>query len=99
MRITVLAYIEQEGATDHDVVVEQVAEALRAKGHEVSILTAYNDVRRIVDKLAEQKPELVFNLMEMFGDNLFGDVDIVGLLELLGLQYTGCGPGAFFLAQ
>ena len=37
MRITVLAYLESEEETRGDVVVGQVAKALRANGHEVSI--------------------------------------------------------------
>ena len=37
--------------------------------------------------------------MEMFADNLFGDLSVVGLLDLMGLRYTGCGPGEFYLTQ
>ncbi len=99
MRITVLTYVEKEGLADYDGVVDQVADALRESGHEVSVLPIYSDVRRLVDGLEQNKPELVFNLMEMFGENLYGDIDVVGLLELLNVRYTGCGPGAFFLAQ
>ena len=37
--------------------------------------------------------------MEMFDDNLLGDVAVAGLLELCGVPYTGCGPGELSLCQ
>src|SRR5438105_15802499 len=37
--------------------------------------------------------------MEMFDDNLLGDVAVAGLLELCGVPYTGCGPGELYLRQ
>lgn len=99
MRITVLAYLEREEDTKGDVVVGQVAKALRANGHEVSKLLVHGKVGRLIGGLRRRKPELVFNLMEMFADNWFGDVPVVGMLDLLGLKYTGGGPGEFYLGQ
>src|SRR5688572_14877174 len=99
MRITVLAYLESEEETRGDVVVAQVAKALRANGHEVSKLLVHGKVGRLIGGLRRRKPELVFNLMEMFADNWFGDVPVVGMLDLLGLRYTGGGPGEFYLGQ
>ena len=37
--------------------------------------------------------------MEMFGDNVFGDIPVTGLLDLLGLKHTGSGPGELYLSQ
>src|SRR5262245_38947589 len=37
--------------------------------------------------------------MEMFGDNVFGDIPVTGLLDLLGLRYTGSGSGELYLSQ
>jgi D-alanine-D-alanine ligase len=97
MQITVLTYLEHEGATQHDSVVDQVADSLRRSRHDVSILGVHGDVHSLIAGLHERKPELVFNLMEMFGDDLNGDVAVVGLLEILGIPYTGGGPGEFYL--
>src|SRR5688500_12736124 len=99
MRITVLAYLEKEEDKKGDVVVSQVAKALRANGHEVSTLLVHGKVGRLIGGLRRRQPELVFNLMEMFADNWFGDVPVVGMLDLLGLRYTGGGPGEFYLGQ
>ena len=101
MNITVLTYLdsEDENSRDYDPVVPQVARALRRLGHRVSILGVHGEVKRLVSGLSRRKPELVFNLMEMFGDNVFGDIPVAGLLNLLGLKYTGSGPGELYLSQ
>jgi D-alanine-D-alanine ligase len=99
VRITVLTWLESERAREHDVVVDQVAGALTTGGHRVSIVGVHGDVQRLVDGVKRTRPELVFNLMEMFDDNLLGDVAVAGLLELCGVPYTGCGPGELYLRQ
>jgi len=101
MKITVLTYLdsEDENSKDYEQVVPQVAKALRSLGHRVSVLGVHADVKRLIAGLSRRKPDLVFNLMEMFGDNVFGDIPVAGLLDLLGLKYTGSGPGELYLSQ
>ncbi|MDB5352597.1 MAG: hypothetical protein JWN86_3844 [Planctomycetota bacterium] len=99
MKITLLTYLEKEDADEYDVVVDQVAEALKGAGHKPSILGVHGDVNKLVSGLRRRKPDLVFNLMEMFGKNIRGDVAVAGLLELLGVSFTGGGPGELYLRQ
>jgi D-alanine-D-alanine ligase len=101
MKITVLTYLdsEDESSKEYDPVVPQVARTLRRLGHRVSILGVHGDVKRLIAGLSRRRPDLVFNLMEMFGDNVFGDIPVTGLLDLLGLRYTGSGPGELYLSQ
>ncbi len=99
MKITILANVESEGSTDVDVVVRQVGKALRKKKHKVSVLTAHADVNRLVNGLRRRKPDLVFNLLEEFGDSTAGNISVCGLLDALGIPYTGCGPGEYYLGQ
>jgi D-alanine-D-alanine ligase len=101
MNITVLTYLdsEDENSKDYEAVVPQVARTLRSLRHRVSILGAHGDVKRLIAGLSRRRPDLVFNLMEMFGDNVFGDIPVTGLLDLLGLRYTGSGPGELYLSQ
>src|SRR5262249_23280268 len=99
MRVTVLAYLEHEGSRIPDPAVEQVAEALRKNKHSVSTLAVHGDIKRLMAGLARRKPDLVFNLMETFGDSELGGVGLVGLLDLLGVRYTGVGPGEMFLQE
>jgi D-alanine-D-alanine ligase len=99
MRITVLTYAEAEGDREVDIAVTQVADALKQLGHTASILSVHGDIKKLLAGLSRRRPELVFNMMEMWGDDIGGDIPVVGLLELLGLHYTGCGPGEFYLGQ
>lgn len=99
MKITILTHVEKEGDDNYDVVVGQVARALRKSGHKTSILAVHADVKKLVNGLARRKPDLVFNLMETFGTTELGAVGVVGLLELLEVRYTGGGPGEFYIRE
>ncbi|WP_394833503.1 ATP-grasp domain-containing protein [Pendulispora rubella] len=99
MRITVLTYLEKQGDTSYDPVADQVANALRAEKHTVKVFAVHGDIVTLVEGLREQRPTLVFNLMEAFGGNLFGEIGVAGALQLLSLRHTGGGPGEFYLQQ
>ena len=99
MRTVVLAYLEPGDITP-DAVVQQVAEALEAAGHEVVVMTIQDDVKALVAGIQEHKPALVFNLVESFGDDILGGtMGVAGVLELLEQPYTGGGPGEIFLQE
>jgi D-alanine-D-alanine ligase len=99
MNVTVLTYLEQENIREYDVVVPQVARALRRGGHKASVLGVHGDLRKLTSGLRRRKPDLVFNLMESFGDTELGAVGVAGLLDLLDLPHTGGGPGEFYLQE
>jgi D-alanine-D-alanine ligase len=99
MRITVLAYQEPDDPGP-DVVVEQVAEALKAAGHTVETFALTDDVGQLVAGLRERRPELIFNVMEGFGDDIVGGLmGVNGVLDLLEIPYTGGGPGEIYLQE
>ncbi|HWE37567.1 MAG TPA: hypothetical protein VG406_13445 [Isosphaeraceae bacterium] len=97
MRITILTHVDEEGSKAYDAVVPQVARALKAGGHNPSILGVHDDLGRLVSGLKRRKPDLVFHLLECFGDELIGDVQVAGVLDLLKLPYTGGGPAELSL--
>src|SRR3954469_14331488 len=99
MKITILTYVESEGSKEYDVVVPQVAEALRRGGHTPSVLGIHGDLGKLISGLKRRKPDLVFNLLEMFNKKLKGDVEVAGLLDLLEIPYTGGGPLELALRQ
>ncbi|UJR84636.1 Hypothetical protein I5071_67150 [Sandaracinus amylolyticus] len=98
MRVTILTYVETTGDAP-DVVVPQVEAALRAKGHEVSVLPVHDELERFIGELRDHRPDLVFNLLEMFADDLLLEVPAAGVYDLLRVPHTGGGPGEFYLAQ
>jgi D-alanine-D-alanine ligase len=91
--------VERERDKTFDVVVGQVVAALRKGGHKVSILGVHGNVGKLIAGLKRRRPDLVFNLMEQFSDDIHSDVAAVGLLDLLGVPYTGGGPAEFYLQQ
>src|SRR6266568_5066828 len=98
MRIVVFTNLDEEHGAP-DVVVEQVVRALRAREHEVSVLAVYGDAQELITGLERRRPELVFNLCEMFGEEVNGDIAVAGLLDALRVRYTGSGPGELYLAN
>jgi D-alanine-D-alanine ligase len=99
MDITILAYLEP-GEEKPDCVVEQVAAGLAESGHKTSLLTIRHDLDELLGGLKARKPQLVFNLVESFGDDILGGVmGVAGVLDLLQVPYTGGGPGEIFLQE
>jgi D-alanine-D-alanine ligase len=98
MDIAILAYLET-GDQKPDVVMEQVEAALAKAGHKARIVTIRNDVAEVI-ALKKPKPDLIFNLVESFGDDILGGtMGVAGLLDLLELPYTGGGPGEIYLQE
>ena len=99
MDITILAYLEP-GDAEPDGVVAQVAAGLEASGHKTSVVTVRDNVNDLIAGLKARKPQLVFNLVESFGDDIVGGVmGVAGLLDLLEIPYTGGGPGEIYLQE
>lgn len=100
IKISVLFWEErsQEG-NKHDEVVDQVGQALAEKGHRVSFIGINDDLRELLDKLDDKRPDLVFNLCERFADNDDYELHVTAVLAMLGQPFTGTGPGAMALRQ
>jgi len=77
----------------------QVAKALQNNGHEVMLIGVYDDLRDMSARLAEWKPDLVFNATEAFRDNAELDYLIPALLESEGYRYTGAPPLALLVTR
>jgi D-alanine-D-alanine ligase len=76
---------------------EQVAEALRANGYEVSMYELRDESALL--GLAKSKVDLVLNMVEAYAGDDSREPHIAAFLELLELRYTGADPQALFLAQ
>jgi D-alanine-D-alanine ligase len=100
LKVSVLFWEDRDQeATEHDEVVEQVAGALTEGGHKVSLIGISGDLRELLDKLDEQRPQLVFNLCERFADNDSFDMHVIAVLDMLGQPFTGTGPLGTALRQ
>jgi D-alanine-D-alanine ligase len=81
-----------------DPVIDQLREALRHGGHEVSTIEIDQSIERIVAVLRKSPPDLVFNIAESFGGKSSLESNVAALLNLLGLRYTGSSPAGLILA-
>jgi D-alanine-D-alanine ligase len=100
LKISVLFWEERnpEG-THHDEVVDEVAAALTQGGHKVSLLGINDDLRELLEKLDDKRPDLVFNLCERFADNDEFEMHVTAVLAMLGQPFTGTGPAGMVLRQ
>jgi D-alanine-D-alanine ligase len=73
--------------------------ALRDLHHNVSVLPALKDIAAMVNAISENNADIVFNLTEEFGGDRRLDKNIAGLLEMLGIPFTGTGPDGLMLCR
>ena len=76
-----------------------IVQCLRKLGHEPRALGVQDEFLPIRDAVEEFKPDVVFNLLEEFHSNMLFDQNVVSLLELLRVPYTGCNPRGLVLAR
>jgi D-alanine-D-alanine ligase len=85
---------------DEDWRTEQyVLQTLRSLGHEARILGVRYDLGVIRTGVEEFQPDIIFNLLEEFGDQPLYDQNVVSYLELIPVPYTGCNPRGMVLAR
>jgi D-alanine-D-alanine ligase len=76
-----------------------VLDALKSLGWTVEHQAIFDDTQLLRDKIDRFKPDIVFNLADQFRNNRGFDQNIVSLLELLGVPFTGCGSTGLLLSK
>lgn len=76
-----------------------VVAALRKLGHAVHLLGIRDRIDPLIAEIRAHEPEIVFNLAEAFAGNREHEASIAGLLEMLGVAYTGCRPASLALCR
>ncbi len=82
------------GPTEKDV-----WRTLKKMGCRVGVTPLRDDLRRFDRDLAEQRPDVVFNLLEEFRDEGVYDFHAVTYLESVGIAYTGCNPRGLIVSR
>jgi D-alanine-D-alanine ligase len=77
----------------------QVADALRERGHDVSLIGVRDDLGYLTEALAEIQPHLVFNCAEAFHHNATLEYLVPGMLEAEGYRYTGSPPLSLLVSR
>src|SRR5262249_28377197 len=78
--------------SEHEIVAtaEAVSGHLRGAGFEVSQLGVERDPGVLLQGLRRHRPDVVFNLFEGLADHYETEAVAAGLLDWLGIPYTGC---------
>lgn len=111
-RVLVLFDLAEPAPADHDYTDDlsarsadewkseaDLASALRALDCSARYFGLYDNLNELVDTIKDYKPHVVFNLCEAFNADRGLEAEIAGLLQLLGVAYTGARPGALRLCK
>ena len=78
---------------------KDVLAALEAVGHTADHLAIFDDLDLVRQKLETFAPDVIFNLADQFKNNRGFDQNIVSLLEMQGVPFTGCGATGLVLCK
>jgi D-alanine-D-alanine ligase len=76
-----------------------VMAALGTLGYTAEHLAIFDDLDLVRQKLENFAPDILFNLVEQFKNNPGFDQNIVSLLEMQGVPFTGCGASGLVLCK
>jgi D-alanine-D-alanine ligase len=90
-----------DAESEHEILytTDAVEKALVEAGHEVVRLGVQRDPARLLEGLREHQPDVVFNLFEGLADAYDTEAHVAGLLDWLGIPYTGCPYQTLSLAR
>ena len=72
--------------------MEDIRSALNALGYRTSIFNVDSNTDRLYRILVDEKPDLVFNIVESIENEAILEMNVAGLYDLLRIPYTGAGP-------
>ncbi len=78
---------------------EFMAESLRKAGYEAYTFNIMDSIQSFIKDYEKNKPDVVFNLVELYKDQPRLEMNFTGLLELLNITYTGAPPIALGTCQ
>lgn len=78
---------------------KDVMSALGKAGHIAEHLAIFDDLDQVRQKIESFEPDVLFNLVEQFKNNPGFDQNIVSLLEMQGIPFTGCGSTGLVLCK
>jgi len=93
------ADLSEEMKTEDWQTEANVMAALGELGHTAEHLAIFDDVDLVRQKMESFEPDVLFNLVEQFKNNPGFDQNIVSLLEMHGVPFTGCGSTGLTLCK
>jgi len=86
---------------DVGTVADEMAAMTRAMAqrYTVQVVNIEDDLDRLLAAVKVYRPDVICNLVEFFADNAVLEASVAGLLDLLGVPYTGSGPWTLATCQ
>jgi D-alanine-D-alanine ligase len=78
---------------------EAIAEQLQETGCEAYTLNIMDNLNLFLKDMEKNKPDVIFNLVELYKDQPRLEMNFTGLMELLKIPYTGAPPLALGTCQ
>ncbi|HTY63621.1 MAG TPA: ATP-grasp domain-containing protein [Acidobacteriota bacterium] len=78
---------------------DAIVNALRAEGFEASCVNLRDDVSRLHKLVAQNPPDVIFNLVELFHNDLQREGAVAGFYELYRVRYTGASAFCLSLCR
>ena len=96
-----LQHDHPDALAEHEIVhtAGAVQENLVEAGYEVHRVSTHLDPGRMIQQLQEIKPDVVFNLFEGLPEMSQTEATVAGILEWLGIPFTGCPAIAMIIAR
>lgn len=76
-----------------------VVRTLHKLGHDVDVFGIHDDIAPLVALVQKDRPDVVFNMCESFNADRKHEPNLMALLELLGVPYTGSTPEGLSLCK
>ncbi len=68
---------------------EIIADSLKKAGLNAYTLNISDDLNVLLKEIKKNQPDVIFNFIELYKENARLEMNMVGLLELLGIPFTG----------
>ena len=91
-------YFEVEELTPMEE-FEYMAKSLNRVGFDTYTLNIFDDIQLMLNDFKKNRPDIIFNFVELYKDEPQFEMNIVGIYELLGIPYTGATAMALVNCQ
>src|SRR3989338_9912296 len=89
-------YKEEFADPENMYTEKDVYQALLANGYEVSILGLHDTLTPLFEEIAENRPDVIFNLVEVFHDKTYLEKNMMALPGMLEIPHTGASADNMF---
>jgi D-alanine-D-alanine ligase len=92
-------YSEEFADPDNMYTENDVYRALLKNGYQVVKLGLHNTIAPLFEVIKKEKPDVIFNLVEVFDGKSHLEKNVVALLEMIGIPHTGATSDNIFLCN